>query len=114
MRRLRLVAVACLVVAGCAFEQRAEPTIAIDVAPLSLAGVIGAAYTLTVTNGVDEVVWTRPVTSGQHGDGAGSISYVGTRSAEDPARLRSWERFVERAWAMGAGREAPTSRRSRS
>ena len=54
--------------------------VAIEVAPLSLAGVTDARYTLTVTSGPDgtgETVWQRTVTSSQYGDGAGSLAYVG-------------------------------------
>ncbi|TNF36352.1 MAG: hypothetical protein EP329_05305 [Deltaproteobacteria bacterium] len=58
--------------------------LAIDVAPLSLAGISDATYTLTVHNGpggTGDVVWTKTVTSQQYGDGAGSISYVGSCDA---------------------------------
>ena len=54
--------------------------LAIEVAPLTLDGVIDAEYTVTVRNGPGgsgEVVWERRVTSAQFGDGAGSLSYVG-------------------------------------
>ncbi len=53
-------------------------------APLSLAGVTEAVYTLTVTNGPGgqgQVVWERQLESTRFGDGAGSLSYVGTCDA---------------------------------
>jgi len=69
---------------GCAGEPQ-SPTgrVAIDVAPLSLAGITDATYVLTVYNapggaaGGGEVVWARTLTSQRYGDGAGSLSYVG-------------------------------------
>ncbi|TNF25765.1 MAG: hypothetical protein EP329_22425 [Deltaproteobacteria bacterium] len=67
----------------------AEPApkghVAIAVAPLNLPGVTDADYTLTVTNGPGgsgDVVWTRALTSRTHGDGAGSLSYVGPCDAD--------------------------------
>ncbi|PKN54026.1 MAG: hypothetical protein CVU56_28745 [Deltaproteobacteria bacterium HGW-Deltaproteobacteria-14] len=66
--------------AGAAPEPAAEVTV--TVAPLRLAGVADATYTLTVRNGADAVVWTRGgITSQGFGDGAGSLSYVGTCDA---------------------------------
>jgi len=58
--------------------------VAIAVAPLELAGVGNARYTLTVLNGDDATVWTRTVESDQYGDGAGSVAYVGTCDADAP------------------------------
>ncbi|PKN56114.1 MAG: hypothetical protein CVU56_17920 [Deltaproteobacteria bacterium HGW-Deltaproteobacteria-14] len=59
---------------------------AITVAPLSLAGVTNAAYTIRVTNaagGGGEVVWERSsLESDQFGDGAGSLSFVGPCDAQ--------------------------------
>ena len=58
----------------------------IDVAPLSLPGLTDAEYTVTVTNGAGgggEVVWTKALSSTRYGDGAGSLSYVGTCDAAD-------------------------------
>jgi len=58
----------------------------IDVAALSLPGLTDAEYTVTVTNGADgggDVVWTRALSSTSYGDGAGSLSYVGTCDASD-------------------------------
>ena len=59
--------------------------LAIEVAPLSLDGVSDASYTIRVTNAADgagQVVWERTaLTSSQYGDGAGSLSFVGTCDA---------------------------------
>ncbi|TNF32421.1 MAG: hypothetical protein EP329_10250 [Deltaproteobacteria bacterium] len=60
-------------------------TLAIAVAPLELPGITDADYVLTVTNGAaggGDVVWTRALTSTSHGDGAGSLSYVGPCDAD--------------------------------
>ena len=72
---------------GCAGEAQNAPEpdeggrIAIEVAPLSLAGVTDASYTIRVTTAEDGggvVVWERAaLTSDQYGDGAGSLSFVG-------------------------------------
>jgi len=59
-------------------------SLAIEVAPLDLSGVTDVDYVLTVHNGAagtGEVVWTRALSSGRYGDGAGSLSYVGTCDA---------------------------------
>jgi|GEM_PF-1379388 len=62
------------------------PSVAIDVAPLELAGVTNAAYTITVfngPNGTGEIVWTRSsLESDSYGDGAGSLSFVGPCDAD--------------------------------
>ncbi len=77
-RKLMLTALVCGV-AGCLAEPlgAGAPVVVIDVAPLSLEGVSEATDTLTVANSLIQEVWSRQVTSGQYGDGAGSISYVG-------------------------------------
>ncbi|MCB9734434.1 MAG: hypothetical protein H6745_17740 [Deltaproteobacteria bacterium] len=57
-----------------------EGRVAVSVAPLSLSGIGGADYTVTVTSGpggTGAVVWTKALTSGAYGDGAGSLAYVG-------------------------------------
>jgi len=62
-----------------------EGRLAVVVAPLNLSGVTDADYVLTVhngPNGAGDVVWTRDVSSQRYGDGAGSLSYVGTCDAE--------------------------------
>ncbi|TNF30481.1 MAG: hypothetical protein EP329_13675, partial [Deltaproteobacteria bacterium] len=59
--------------------------LAVDVAPLTLPGITDAEYVLTVHNGpggTGDVVWTKAVSSQGYGDGAGSLSYVGTCDAE--------------------------------
>ena len=90
-RALRTLAAVAALSAGCG---EVTPTpgafdggrVAISVAPLSLEGVTDAHYTVRVTNAADgggEVVWERTsLTSGQYGDGAGSLSYVGPCDAE--------------------------------
>ncbi|PKN59542.1 MAG: hypothetical protein CVU56_00515 [Deltaproteobacteria bacterium HGW-Deltaproteobacteria-14] len=77
---------AVLSLAACAGEAPSAPAgrLAIDVAPLNLSGITNADYTLTVTNGPGgggDTVWTRAISSQQYGDGAGSLSYVGTCDA---------------------------------
>ncbi|MCB9735567.1 MAG: hypothetical protein H6745_23505 [Deltaproteobacteria bacterium] len=57
-----------------------EGRVTVSVAPLSLAGVTDAEWTLTVRAGtaVDApVVWTRALRSTQYGSADGAISYVG-------------------------------------
>jgi len=71
---------------GCLGQPADRPTgrLAVDVAPLNLSGVTDADYTLEVFNGPGaggELVWTKDLRSSTHGDGAGSLSYVGTCDA---------------------------------
>ena len=78
----RVLPLAALLAVGCAADPPVPPTgrLAVDVAPLNLAGVTNAEYTLAVTNGPNgtgETVWTKALSSNQYGDGAGSLSYVG-------------------------------------
>lgn len=57
--------------------------VTVSVAPLTLAGVVDACYTLTVRNADGEIVWTQPgVCSSAYGDGQGDVTYVGTCDAE--------------------------------
>jgi len=84
--RYLLAATTCVAFAsGCAGATDDGPTGRIDVAvaPLSLPGVSDAVYTLTVTNGGGDTVWSKQLSSSSYGDGAGSISYVGTCDASD-------------------------------
>ena len=53
------------------------PGVAIGVAALSLQGVTGATWTVSVDNGLGDRVWSKTLTSEQFGDGAGALSYVG-------------------------------------
>ncbi|TNF28381.1 MAG: hypothetical protein EP329_17975 [Deltaproteobacteria bacterium] len=79
-----VLATLSLVACGQSSSPGPEGRLAIDVAPLSLPGITDADYTLTVTNaaaGGGDVVWTRSITSQGFGDGAGSLSYVGTCDA---------------------------------
>ena len=71
--------------AGCidaAPGPRTAGRLAIDIAPLSLAGIADACYTLTVLNGDDAVVSTVTLSSSRYGDGAGSASYVSPCDAD--------------------------------
>ena len=67
---------------GCAREQDGPSTgFEIKVSPLSLANVGGATYTIEIfagdpALGAERVVELGNITSGQYGDGKGSISYV--------------------------------------
>ncbi|PKQ15631.1 MAG: hypothetical protein CVT68_09170 [Actinobacteria bacterium HGW-Actinobacteria-8] len=64
--------------------------VAVTVAPITLSGVTDACYTLSVSNGVPETVWTRTnVCANAYGDGAGSVSYVGTCDAAAGAALNT-------------------------
>ena len=63
------------------------PTVAVNVAALSLAGVGDVVWDVEVDNGrspTADVVWQRRLSSSGYGDGAGSASYVGPCDA-DPA-----------------------------
>lgn len=85
LRRSALVAVSLS--CACAAGAPSAPTgrVAIAVAPLNLSGISDADYTLEVTNGAagaGDTVWTKAVTSQRYGDGAGSLSYVGTCDAQ--------------------------------
>jgi len=80
-----LTALTALALVHCTQAKAPAGRVAIEVSPLSLAGVSDADYTITVFNGPNgggEVVWTRQVTSQRYGDGAGSLSYVGSCDAE--------------------------------
>ncbi len=85
-----------LLASGC-LEEKAEtgPTgqLAIAVAPLSLEGITNAEYTVWVTNAAadagGQTVWTRAVSSQQYGDGAGSVSYIGTCDAAAPGGINT-------------------------
>jgi len=84
--------ITALFVGGCADELPTTaggadgPRVEIRVAPLSLASVTDAEYTIRVTNaanGAGEVVWEKTsVASSQYGDGSGSLSYVGPCDAD--------------------------------
>ncbi len=64
--------------AGCAKTPKAPgQSVAISIAPLSLEGVTDATYDIAVTNLSGDLVWQRELTSGQYGNGAGDLTYVG-------------------------------------
>ncbi|TNF32627.1 MAG: hypothetical protein EP329_09605 [Deltaproteobacteria bacterium] len=77
-----LVGTAHLACADTPTAPDAGARLAIEVAPLALPGVGNAEYTLTVVNLAGETVWTRQIDSDGYGDGAGSISYVGSCDAD--------------------------------
>ncbi|HRE88991.1 MAG TPA: fibrinogen-like YCDxxxxGGGW domain-containing protein [Myxococcota bacterium] len=81
---LALVVSGCLGEASDPVSNQGSGRLEVSVMPLSLAGITNAQYTITVTNapgGLGQVVWSRTVTADQFGDGAGSVSYVGTCDA---------------------------------
>jgi len=90
---LRLLALSSFAALGACADTSGPsgPGVEIGVAPLTLAGVVGVSYGLTVYNAVamgpGDVVWSQdPVTSGQYGNGGGgSITYIGTCDADTPA-----------------------------
>ncbi|MBL8786659.1 MAG: hypothetical protein JNJ59_17270 [Deltaproteobacteria bacterium] len=88
-----LVLVAALS-AGCAGGAGSGPgqRLQVSVAPLTLTGVTGATYDLTVYNSdiaglpAADIVWSATgITSGQYGDGKGAITYIGPCDASTPA-----------------------------
>jgi len=87
MRPSQLGPLVFVIVIGCSGGEPTTPgaggRVAIEVAPLSLAGVGDADYRLTVRNHSAATVWTRDVDAAGFGDGAGSIAYVGTCDAQD-------------------------------
>ncbi|TNF24881.1 MAG: hypothetical protein EP329_24140 [Deltaproteobacteria bacterium] len=76
---------AALWLGGCAAGADGGPAgeVAISVAPLQLDSLTDATYTLAVYNGASQLVWSRSsLRSTAFGDGAGSLSYVGTCDAD--------------------------------
>ena len=64
-------------------EAPTGPGLSIEVAPLSLPGIVEATYELTVKSAGGEVVWTRgPIASTRYGDGQGALTYVGPCDAQ--------------------------------
>ncbi|TNF37339.1 MAG: hypothetical protein EP329_03445 [Deltaproteobacteria bacterium] len=60
--------------------------VAIAIAPITLPGITNACYTLAVTNGQAEAVWSRSgICADDYGDGSGDVAYVGTCDASDGA-----------------------------
>lgn len=80
------LAVALLALAACGQgpppAQDDHARVAITAAALRLPGISDVAYTVTVRNGADQVVWSKAVSSAQYGDGAGAFAYVGTCDAD--------------------------------
>jgi hypothetical protein len=57
----------------------------LNVAPLNLPGITDADFGVVVTNGAGAVVWQEStLASTQYGDGAGSLTYIGTCDAQEP------------------------------
>ena len=83
--RLGLSLITSVAVGACAVQPSTpRGSVAIEVAPLDLPGIVDADYTIAVTNGSaggGENVWTRDVSSQAYGDGGGSVSYVGSCDA---------------------------------
>jgi len=78
---------AVLIGAGCSGtgDRSAGPGLAIEVAPLSLPGLVDACYGLEVLNEAGQTVWSKAaICADQFGDNASSISYVGPCAARDP------------------------------
>ena len=107
---LALAAPVCFA-AACAGDPAAAPAgraLAITIAPLDLAGVVDATWTLTVKNESGATVWTRTITAGAYGDGAGSVSYVGPCDADDdPNADGAATNRVELALVALAGEDGP-------
>lgn len=91
-RNLALLLWCCGVAAGCSANEPAASgdapgeRFAIQIAPLTLAGVTDACYALTIIKGADPDTGTTVVTkdhvcAGQYGDHAGAISFVGACDA---------------------------------
>ncbi len=87
--RYATVPMSIAALSACA-DQSSGPTgpqgnINLSVAPLSLPGIDDADYAIVVTNGAGDIVWQEEaLTSNQYGDGAGSLTYVGTCDADEP------------------------------
>jgi len=98
MQRLPAIASLAVLLVGCGAPAAPEAEapgarVAIAVAPLDLPAVGNVVYQLTVQNGAipPETVWTRTVDADTHGDGAGSLSYVGPCDASTPTNAVSVE-----------------------
>jgi len=98
-KALCLASVCTLAACGAADSPSPRGRVAVDIAALDLAGVADATWTITVRSCVvandvctrvpDETVFTRTISSRQHGDGAGSASYVGPCDADTLENLVS-------------------------
>jgi|GEM_PF-2638808 len=85
MARILAFPLAVLLIGACVDDPRAElpgARVAVEIAPLSLPGISDATYTLALTNLGGQAVWTRTITSGAYGDGAGSASLVAPCDAD--------------------------------
>jgi len=95
--------VASLGASGCARDVEpaasSDAHFALEVAPLSLEGVGGASYALTVRSaltGATGAVWSRAgMTSARYGDGVGALSYVGPCDASAGANPHRIELVLE-------------------
>jgi len=70
---------------GCQDTTRPEARgLKIDVTPLTLPGITEATYTLTVKNGLGQVVWSEgPLASTRFGNGSGALTYIGPCDAQE-------------------------------
>ena len=96
IRTIALSAMASAVfgMVGCSAEQAKPPEtpgqkVEIQIAPLKLAGITEGIWSIVVTNGDNEEVWSRTeLRSTRFGDSKGSISYVGPCDAQsNPNRV---------------------------
>lgn len=63
-------------------DRLAGPSLTIEVAPLSLAGITDASYRVSVFNAFGDKVWEKTtLTSEVYGNGAGDLTYIGTCDA---------------------------------
>ena len=78
------VILGCVIASGCGQGPLtgAAGTVALDVAPLGLAGVVEAIWDVGVTSGTGDTVWQARLRSTRYGDGAGSLAYVGPCDAD--------------------------------
>jgi|GEM_PF-1229443 len=76
--------------------------VAIAIAPITLPGVTNACYTLTVTNGQSQQVWTRSnLCADDYGDGSGDVAYVGTCDASAGAEQNTVALTLDALYAGG-------------
>ncbi|HRE89999.1 MAG TPA: EGF domain-containing protein, partial [Myxococcota bacterium] len=65
-------------------QEAATGKVAVEVAPLTLPGLVDACYAVTVLNEAEAPVWSRAnLCASDYGDGRSALSYVGTCDATD-------------------------------
>jgi len=85
---LPLISLLALNSTGCDTQSppdEAGARIRLEVAPLSLPMVDNARYTIAVTNGLGQPVWSATIEANGFGDGQGSITYIGPCDASEPS-----------------------------